>query len=222
MNLLAGLAMEGSRISTGLLVSWKNRLCFALSQPQYWEKTADGKTIIHCIGIGGGLEKFEDFIQAVCREAQEEAQSTIRLLNPPLGRTLYWGPDQQLSWLQETWSDSCVAPLFLWQKEWIVRKPNQEPYLRRWFTPVFLAEFSTEPQPFMENLAIIQVPRELFPKLLKPMTLAEAKLEGLLITGHHLPPEDEIMIGLSGSAYYTAQVWESLFPKEGTDSQDER
>lgn len=222
MKLLSSLAAEGSRVSTGLLVSWKDHLCFALSQPQYWEKTSNGKIILHCIGIGGGLEEHENFTQAVCREAQEEAQSTIRLLNPPLGRTLYWGPDQPLTWLQETWADCSVAPLFLWQKEWIVRKANLEPYLRRWFTPVFLAEFSSEPQPSMENLAIIQVPRELYPKLLKPMTLAEAKREGLIMQGHQLPPEDEIMIGLSGSAFYTAQVWETLFPKEGTDCQDER
>jgi len=214
MNLLSNLATEGCRISTGLLVSWENRLCFALSQPQYWEKTTEGKTIIHCIGIGGGLEQFENFTQAVSREALEEAQSEIRLLEPPQGRTLYWGPDQQLTWLNDTWSDSRVSPLFLWQKEWIIRKPNQEPYFRRWFTPVYLAEFLMKPQPSMENLAIIQVPHSLFPKLLNPMPLAEAKLEGLLICGHHLPAEEETMIGLSGSAFYTAQVWDTLFPKE--------
>jgi hypothetical protein len=214
MNRLSDLATEGCRVSTGLLVSWEDRLCFALSQSHYWEKTEDGKTIIHCIGIGGGLEGSEDFIQAVSREAKEEAQSEIRLLEPPLGRTLYWGPDQQLTWLNDSWSDSSVSPLFLWQKEWIIRKPNQEPYYRRWFTPVYLAEFMEKPQPSMENLAIIQVPRSLFPNLLKPMLLAEAKQAGLLICGHHLPAEEEIMIGLSGSAFYTAQVWDTLFPKE--------
>lgn len=220
MSRLSDLTMEGCRVSTGLLVSWENRLCFAMSQPHYWEKTEDGKTIIHCIGIGGGLEENETFTQAVTREAMEEAQSPINLIEPQEGKTLYWGPDQPWTWLKGNWADSSVSPLFLWQKEWIIRKPNQKPYMRRWFTPVYLAEFLHEPKPSMENLAIVQVPRSLFPELLKPIPLTEAKERGLLINGHHLPPEEETMIGLSGSAFYTAQVWETLFPKEGVGNQD--
>ncbi len=221
MKRLTDLATQGCRISTGLLVSWEDRLCFALSQPHYWEKSADGSTIIHCIGIGGGLEEDENFTQAVCREAVEEAQSPIRLIEPRREETLYWGPDRQLTWLKGGWADSTVSPLFLWQKEWVVRKPNQEPYMRRWFTPVYLAEFLNEPKPSMENLAIVQVPRKLFPELLKPMPLTKAKQKGLLIYGHDLPAEAETMIGLSGSAFYTAQVWDTLFPKEGSDYQDD-
>ena len=207
---LKDMAAPECRISTGLMVSWKQYYCFATSQPAYWEKTSENKTIIHCIGIGGGLEGNEGFMEAVQREALEESSASIRIMEPPAKKTLYWGHNQEPMWMVGPWSDSEVSPLLVWQREWIVRKPNQEPYLRKWFTPVYWAEFQAEPQASMENPAIIFVPKHLFPCLLHPMSYEQAEQEGIVVRGTGIPPFDKMVIGLSGSAYYTAQVWDKL------------
>ncbi len=210
MKTLKNLAIADCRFSTGLLSTWQGRLVFALSQPAYWQNEEDGSVVIHCIGIGGGLEGSENFSQAVAREAIEEASAAIDLKEPPYGSTLYLSPEQQLQTISGPWSDSQPAPLFLWQKQWIVRKPGQEPYYRTWFTPVYWGEFQAEPRASMENLAIVQVPAALFPSLLQPRLLTELEQEGLLLQGHDLPAREKIKIGLSGTAYYLAECWTHL------------
>ncbi|HZW49227.1 MAG TPA: hypothetical protein VFF80_03730 [Bacillota bacterium] len=210
MKTLKGLAITDCRFSTGMLSTWQGRLVFALSQPSYWQWEEDGSVVIHCIGIGGGLEGAENFSQAVAREAIEEASVPVDLREPPGGATLYLSPTEQLQTISGPWSDSTPAPLFLWQKQWIVCKPGKEPYFRTWFTPVYWGEFAAEPQASMENMAIIQVPPELFPNLLQPRLLTELEKEGLILQGHDLPARDKIKIGLSGTAYYLAECWDQL------------
>lgn len=210
MKTLKSLAIADCRFSTGLLCTWQGRLVFALSQPSYWQNEEDGSVVIHCIGIGGGLEGSENFSQAVAREAIEEAGTPVDLREPPNGTTWYFSPEEQLQTIKGPWSDSQPAPLFLWQKQWIVRKPGKEPYFRTWFTPVYWGEFTEQPQASMENLAIIQVPPALFPSLLQPRLLTELEQEGLILQGHDLPAREKIKIGLSGTAYYLAENWDQI------------
>jgi 8-oxo-dGTP pyrophosphatase MutT (NUDIX family) len=67
-------------VSTGLIVSHRNRKIFVLQNKNRW-RIKNGKIVAGLVGIGGKLEEGETLIDCVIRECYEEIGVKLKLLD---------------------------------------------------------------------------------------------------------------------------------------------
>lgn len=218
------------RVSTGLLVYYEGLTVWGLSRQRYWTKTEDG-TVTGLIGIGGGQEPGESLIQAVKREALEEAGADIKVH----GRTpTVWAYEDGRSETRDLLPLLDVgepSPILIWQMDipWI--DDYGEPWKMQYVTAVYLAEFLAEPKPMAENPGLVFLSEAQLlslldgPRLISEMVSEGARLKAAsradftadpLAGSNDSTPDgrivipDDTVVQLHGSALYLAQHWGQL------------
>ena len=195
---------RGGRVSTGLLAWHRRSMVFVASRPEYWTRTG-GHTSIDIIGVGGGREAGETLVEAVTREALEEASSRIRLVGA--GATLVSWEDGRLESVLSAGDDP--LPILVWQRVITMKRAHavsSVPYA----CAVYEALLIDEPRPPEGETGLFWVGEELFRSLLsRPLPLADFIGNGGRYRGASLLPPDAVL-GLSGSARYLAQYWDLL------------
>ena len=140
--------------STGLILHWRDQLLFAVQPADQWHDTAAGR-LAYFVGIGGHLEVGESWIEAVRREAQEEASLAIDLLSPAETWLLREGETSQDITDALTWTDE-PRPLFVWSATFRFGSPPNE-QTRHFCNAVFEAVIpdDVQPRPAAEMPAIL-------------------------------------------------------------------
>jgi len=199
---LRDMAPQG-RVSTGLLLWDDDRLVFTLAQQDYW-RAVGGHTEIDLIGIGGRLESCETPVEAVLREAQEEAGSGISVLD--CRRTLVSREGSITAHV--TMEDEDPRPVLIWQRT-IPTRHDGEVITRPYAVAVFEAIVHEAPHPTGENPGLAWLPPGLLLRVLdEPMPVHQMLAQGAEYRGETLP--ERSVLGLSGSALYLARFWDML------------
>jgi 8-oxo-dGTP pyrophosphatase MutT (NUDIX family) len=104
---LASLGGPGSELSTGLILTWRDKLVFGV-EPRAIPLGAMGQPgITAFVGIGGHLDPGERWGDAVVREALEEANCSVSLVDSPV--TYLCLQDQTPSPIAHAWASPAPA-----------------------------------------------------------------------------------------------------------------
>ncbi len=199
--------VPSGRVSSGLLAWWQDRIVFAVAQERYWVKQTD-QTRISLIGIGGGQEAGETLIDTIRREAREEANAEINIKGAQA--TLWIDAEGNVTRpnLQAELSGE-PAPLLIWQLQVTLRRDDGTPYTKDYISPVYEAEFITEPTPGMETPGLLFLPADSWLSLLdQPRPLSALLQSGCEYIGAALP--EDTVLELQGSAQFLARYWADL------------
>ncbi len=199
---LAELGGPAAELSTGLILTWRNKLVFGL-EPRALPLGARGrKDIAAFTGIGGHLDPGEGWTQAVVREAMEEACIPISLGDSAV--TYFCQEDDIPRPIAYHWTEP-ARPLLVWRAVFNLRRgPNRELTPVTMINAVFRAAALGEPAPSAEMYGLILLDQEtLLHTYAEPRPLGELIALGAQIIGQSLPPDTLLAPG--GSAYFYAQ-----------------
>lgn len=205
---LAELGGPAAELSTGLILTWRNKLVFGL-EPRAIPLGARGRTDIAAFtGIGGHLDPGESWTQAVVREALEEASIPVSLGDSAV--TYFCQEGDTPRPIAYHWAES-VRPLLVWRAVFDLRRgPNRELTPVTMVNAVFRAAALGEPAPSAEIYGLILLDQEmLLHTYAEPRPLGELVALGAQIRGQSPPPETLLAPG--GSAYFYAQwlAWQA-------------
>jgi 8-oxo-dGTP pyrophosphatase MutT (NUDIX family) len=218
---LASLGGPGRELSTGLILTWRGKLVFGL-EPRAIPLGAMGQPDIAAfVGVGGHLDPGERWVDAVVREASEEASCSISLGDSPV--TYLCRQDQSPCPIAYAWSES-HRPLLVWIATFDLRRgPDRQRVPVTLVTAVFRAAALSRPAPGAEMQALLLVDRDaLLYAYHQPRPLGELLDRGAQLIGNRLPPSTLVAPG--GSAYFYAQwlAWQEEKPVGGVDDPDPR
>lgn len=199
---LADLGGPHAELSTGLILTWRDKLVFGL-EPRAIPLGARGRTDVAAFtGIGGHLDPGETWSQAVVREAMEEACVPVSLGDSAV--TYLCREDRTPSPIAYRWIEP-QRPLLVWVAVFNLRRgPNRERIPVTMVNTVFRAAALSRPAPSAEMHALITMDREtLLHSFVEPRPLAELQDMGAELVGHSLSPETLVAPG--GSAFFYAQ-----------------
>jgi len=205
---LPDLGGPGAELSTGLILTWRDRLVFGL-EPRAIPLGAQGREDVAAFtGIGGHLDPGERWTQAVVREALEEACCPVSLGDAAV--TYFCEQDRTPAPMAYRWTEA-YRPLLVWRAIFNLRRgPNRERMPITMVNAVFRAAALGRPTPSAEMYALFLVDREtLLHTYAEPRPLGELLAMGAEVVGQSLPPETLLAPG--GSAYFFAQwlAWQS-------------
>lgn len=199
--------VPGGRVSTGLLGWYGDRLVWAVGQRRYWREDKD-RVLVPLIGIGGGQEGEESLIEAVRREAMEEANAPIALIG---ARRTVWARGGNEASVVDLGAELAgePAPVLIWQQR--VRMIGDDGVARELdhICPVYEAVFGAEPSPGAEIPALVFA----YPEQTLALGAAPAPLEAFLAGGAcrgGSPPPREALLFLRGSPQHLARHWHEL------------
>lgn len=199
---LSDLGGPGAELSTGLILTWRNRLVFGLD-PDALPLGAQGRPHVKAfVGIGGHLDPGESWSQAVTREALEEASCPIALGDSPI---TYWcRPASVPQPIAYRWAEPC-RPLLVWTARFKLRRgPAQQRVPVTIVSSVFRAAALDRPAPNAEISALLLMDGELLlHTYAAPRPLGELLARGAELIGGVLAPQTLVAPG--GSAYFYAQ-----------------
>lgn len=199
---LPDLGGPGAELSTGLILTWRDRLVFGL-EPRAIPLGAQGRFDVAAFtGIGGHLDPGEGWAQAVVREAWEEACCPVSLGDSAV--TYFCEQDRTPVPMAYRWTEA-YRPLLVWRAVFNLRRgPNGERVPTTMVNAVFRAAALGRPTPSAEMHALILVDREtLLYTYAEPRPLAELQAIGAEIVGQTLPPD--MLVAPGGTAYFYAQ-----------------
>ncbi len=199
---LASLGGPGAELSTGLILTWRDRLVFGV-EPRAIPLGAQGQTDIAAfVGIGGHLDPGERWADAVTREALEEAGCAISLGDSPV--TYLCRQDRVPRPIAYSWTEP-HRPLLVWTATFNLRRgPEAQRVPVRMVTVVFRAAALGRPAPGAEIQALLLMDHDaLLRTFHKPRPLGELLGQGVELRGQPLPPDRLLAPG--GSAYFYAQ-----------------
>ena len=196
---LGGPAAE---FTTGLILTWRDRLVFGI-EPNARPLGARGVTdAVAFVGIGGHLDSGEGWIDAVTREAMEEAKCRVSLADSAV--TYYCQPEHTPHPIDYRWGEDC-RPLLFWSATFPLRRgPNRERIPTTLVCAVFRSAALNKPQPSSEMDTLLVIDREmLLHTYASPCSLDELLARGAQVIGH--PPANDTVLAPGGSAYFFAQ-----------------
>lgn len=199
---LAGLGGQAAELSTGLILTWRDRLVFGL-EPRAIPLGAQGRVDIAAFtGIGGHLDPGEGWTQAVMREAMEEACCAISLGDSAV--TYFCQQDRMPFPIAYRWTEA-YRPLLVWMATFQLRRgPERQRVPVTMLNAVFRAAALDRPVPCAEVQALILMDQEtLLHAYTEPRPLRELLVLGAEVVGQTLP--GETMLAPGGSAYFYAQ-----------------
>jgi hypothetical protein len=199
---LPDLGGPGAELSTGLILTWRDRLVFGL-EPRAIPLGAQGREDVAAFtGIGGHLDPGERWTQAVVREAMEEACCPVSLGDAAV--TYFCEQERTPVPIAYRWAEA-YRPLLVWRAVFNLRRgPNRERVPITMVNAVFRAAALGRPVPSAEMYALFLVDREtLLHTYAEPRPLGELLAMGAEVVGQTLPPETLLAPG--GSAYFFAQ-----------------
>jgi hypothetical protein len=199
---LAGLGGPGAELSTGLVLTWRDRLVFGL-EPRAVPLGAEGQEgVAAFVGIGSHLDPGERWIDAAVREALEEAHCAVSLGDSPV--TYLCRQDRLPCPLAYSWNEP-YHPLLVWVATFELRRGAEQ---RRvpvtLVNAVFRAAALAGPQPGAEIRALLLIDRDgLLYAYRRPRLIRELLDRGAELIGTPLPADTLVAPG--GSAYFYAQ-----------------
>ncbi len=210
---LSALGGPGAELSTGLILTWRNKLVFGLD-PDAVPLGAQGQPHARAfVGIGGHLDPGENWSQAVTREALEEACCPISLGDSPV---TYWCRSADAPRpIAYRWDEAC-RPLLVWTAIFRLRRgPERQRVSVTIVSTVFRAAALTRPAPNAEIAALLLMdPETLLHTYAAPRPVGELLARGAQVIGE--APAPQTLLAPGGSAYFYAQwlAWqeERLLP----------
>ena len=195
--------------STGLILRWRDRLLFAVEPIHHWLDRPDGP-LARFVGVGGHLEPGETWIEAVRREALEEADLHVSLRQPERTYLLREGVAAQDISATLEWPDP-PAPLYIWSARFRFGSPPHERE-RHFVNAVFLAHVpdDAQPRPSAEMPAILAMSEaQLRQAAAHPTPLADLLAGGATIwESEAIPRSTRLTPG--GSAQWYAALLDHL------------
>jgi|Deesub1362B_J571_1020462.scaffolds.fasta_scaffold02898_5 8-oxo-dGTP pyrophosphatase MutT (NUDIX family) len=211
------LGSPGTEYTTGLVLKWDGRYLFALEPRSNW---LEGGKRIRYVGIGGHREPGESWVQAVQREAWEEAQCGIEITTERIRCTttekIYLCKDDgSVREMEMDWPEH-PPPFFIWSGTFTFHHPIRR---RHFICIVFHARALREPNPAAEMPAIIGLSEEQVLRTARqPM-----RLDNLLAEGAKLweaqPIPRQALLEPGGTAKFFAMLLEH-FEREGRQLAD--
>lgn len=199
---LAELGGSAAELSTGLILTWRDRLVFGLDLRAIPLGARGQAGIIAFTGIGGHLDPGEGWTQAVVREAQEEACVPVALGDSAV--TYLCREDAPPQPIAYRWAEP-YRPLLVWVASFNLRRgPNRERMPVTMVTAVFRGAALGRPAPSAEISGLLLLDAEtLAHTYAAPRPLGDLLARGAQVIGPDLPPETLLAPG--GSAYFYAQ-----------------
>jgi 8-oxo-dGTP pyrophosphatase MutT (NUDIX family) len=217
---LTSLGGPGAELSTGLILTWRENLVFGL-EPSAVPLGAPGRPDIAAfVGIGGHLDPGERWVDAVVREALEEASCAVSLGDSPV--TYLCRQDRQPCPIAYSWQES-HRPLLVWIAMFDLRRgPDQRRVPVTLVNAVFRAAALDRPAPGAEIQALLLMDQDTLLKTYhRPRPLGELLEErGAQLIGNPMPPSTLVAPG--GSAYFYAQwlAWQEERPVDSAHDSD--
>jgi 8-oxo-dGTP pyrophosphatase MutT (NUDIX family) len=216
---LISLGGPGSELSTGLVLTWRGKLVFGV-EPRAIPLGAMGQTGISAfVGIGGHLDDGERWVDAVAREAIEEANCSISLGDSPI--TYLCRQDLLPCPVAYSWREP-YRPLLVWVATFELRRgPDQRRVPVTLVTTVFRAAALGQPSPGAEIHALLLMDQDaLLRTYRRPRRLGELLDRGAQLIGNPLP--SSTLVAPGGSAYFYAQwlAWQAEEPVDIADDPD--
>jgi 8-oxo-dGTP pyrophosphatase MutT (NUDIX family) len=205
---LADLGGVGAELSTGLILTWRDRLVFGL-EPRAIPLGAQGQAgIAAFVGIGGHLDPGEGWGQAAIREAHEEANCAVSLGDS--GVTYLCRQNRTPCPIAYHWKEP-YRPLLVWVATFNLRRgPNRARVPVTLVNAVFRAAALEQPSPGAEIQALLLLDQEtLLHTYAAPRPLGELLERGARIIGDS--PSPHTLIAPGGTAYFYSQ-WLAIGP----------
>lgn len=199
---LADLGGPAAELSTGLILTWRERLVFAL-HPSAIPLGAHGRQdAAALVGIGGHLDPGEKWTQAARREAMEEA--SCRVLLGDSTATYLCRQSSAPQPLAYRWAEP-QRPLLVWVATFPLRRgPERSRVPVTLVNAVFRAAALSRPMPGAEIKALVLLDQDLLTQIsASPAPWAELEARGARVIGD--VPSPETLIALGGSAFFYAQ-----------------
>jgi 8-oxo-dGTP pyrophosphatase MutT (NUDIX family) len=213
---IAHLGGPGAELSTGLILTWRDKLVFGL-EPRAVPLGAVGQPDVAAfVGIGGHLDPGERWVEAVVREALEEASCPVSLGDSAV--TYLCRQGRLPCPLAYSWKES-YRPLLVWIATFDLRRgPDRVRIPVTLVTAVFRAAALSRPAPGAEIQGLLLMDRDaLLHTYRKPRPLGELLDRGAELVGKPLP--SDALVAPGGSAYFYAQ-WVAWQDEKATDSAD--
>jgi 8-oxo-dGTP pyrophosphatase MutT (NUDIX family) len=204
---LRDLSGPGAELSTGLILTWRNRLVFGL-EPRAIPLGARGQAGVSAfVGIGGHLDPGEGWGEAARREAMEEANCPVALADSPI--TYLCRIEQTPVPFAYKW-DEPERPLLIWLATFnLLRGPQRQRTPVEFVNAVFRAAALGQPAPGAEVDALLLMDQEMLLGTYEaPQTFESMQARGVEVIGE--PPPPDALLAPGGSAYFYAQwlVWQ--------------
>lgn len=207
---LAELGGSHPELSTGLILTWRDKLVFALDLRAVPLGSQGRPGVSAFTGVGGHLEPGEQWQQAVTREAVEEANCPVSLGDSAV--TYLCRQGQTPRPVSYRWGEP-YRPLLIWVATFNLRRGPER--IRRpvtLVTAVFRAAALGRPSPGAEVTNLLLMDQEtLVYAYTEPRPLIDLLARDAQVIGQPLPPDTLLAPG--GSAYFYGQ-W--LAWQEGT------
>jgi 8-oxo-dGTP pyrophosphatase MutT (NUDIX family) len=199
---LTALGGPDAELSTGLVLTWRNRLVFGI-QSRANPLGARGQTNVAAfVGIGGHLEPGESWGAAAVREAQEEACCRVALADSVVTYLCREAvPPRPLAY---RWREP-HRPLLVWLATFNLRRgPQRERRPVNFVNAVFRAAALESPEPGAEMEALLLLDQDTLRfAYWQPRTFAELRRQGAEVIG--TPPAPAAVLAPGGTAFFYAQ-----------------
>lgn len=196
------LAGPGAELSTGLILTWRHHLVFALDPGAEPLGSRGCGQALAFVGVGGHREPGEGWEQAVAREALEEANCPIAIGDSAI--TYLCRQGEPPCPLAHCWHEP-HRPLLVWVANFhLHRGPQRELTPVTIVASVFRAAALGRPSPGAEIGSLLVLDREtLLYTYDAPRPLAELQERGAQVIGP--APTADTLLAPGGTAYFLAQ-----------------
>ena len=199
---LAQFGGAGAELSTGLVLTWGERLVFALDHRADPLGARGQAGVMAFTGVGGHLDPGEGWGQAARREALEEANCPVALADSPV--TYLCRQDSIPAPIAYKWREP-ERPLLVWRATFNLRRgPERQRIPVEIITAVFRAAALAHPAPGAEmDTLLVMDQATLLYTYETPRPLTDLQARGATIIGAAPPPQ--ALLAPGGSAYFYAQ-----------------